>query len=321
MMRNRRDPALLLLIIFAFTGRVDAQLDAAKDGPQPVQVVTKDGVQVIMNYFPGPENPGSPAAKQTTPVVLLHDYKDTRAVFNSLARRLQAPAEGPDERPPFAVISVDLRAHGDSTRQVLPNGEEQELDAARISPAMLAAMATLDMEAVRAWLVTKNDEGALNLNKLCLVGAGMGANVAANWAAQDWSAPPLAIGKQGQDVKALVLISPQWSYRGLSMQAPMRQLALKQNSAWMLLYGGDDQEARADIKRVYDQLSRLHPVGGAEGGSTLSSLSWPSALQGGKLLAQAGPAAEEQIVQFLTTHVASAEIPWLNRRDRLPAPR
>ena len=77
-------------------------------------------------------------------------------------------------------------------------------------------MAALDMEAVRKFLVDKNDAGELNLNKLCLVGSGMGASVAANWAVQDWSAPPLAVGKQGQDVKALVL-----DFAALVVQRPV----------------------------------------------------------------------------------------------------
>ena len=104
-------------------------------------------------------------------------------------------------------------------------------------------MAAFDMEAVRGFLVGKNDAGELNLNKLCLVGSGMGANVAANWALQDWTAPPLAIGKQGQDVKALVLISPRWSYSGLSFQGPMQFRPLKENVAWQLIYGVEDTKS------------------------------------------------------------------------------
>jgi hypothetical protein len=182
----------------------------------------------------------------------------------------------------------------------------------------MQAMVGFDMETIRSWLVGKNDEGALNLNKLCLVGAGMGASVATTWAAQDWAAPPLATGKQGQDVKAIVLISPQWTYRGMMMQTPLRLVPFKQNVAWLLVYGADDPEVKTDTRRIYDQLMRFHPEQRVPGTNGLISLGWPTKLQGGKLLSQVGPGIEEQIVKFLTMHVADREMPWLTRRGRLP---
>ena len=115
-----------------------------------------------------------------------------------------------------AIVSRPAAVTGKARKQLGPGGAQADLDAAKISKEDYIAMAAFDMEAVRRFLVDKNDAGELNLNKLSLVGSGMGATVAANWAVQDWSAPPLAVGKQGQDVKALVLVSPQWKYRGIS---------------------------------------------------------------------------------------------------------
>lgn len=318
MIRNPQLTLRVVFVIFSLTQLASGQSPGPATEPEIVSLITKDGVQLTLTYYHSPERPGTPAAKQVTPIVVLHDYKDTRATFAALAARLQASVEDPAKRPAFAVIAVDLRAHGDSTKQVLPNGARQELDAARINLAGLAAMVGFDMEAVRSWLVTKNDEGAFNLNKLCLVGAGMGANVAANWAAQDWAAPPLAVVKQGQDVKGLVLISPRWSYRGLTMQAPMQQPGVKQNAAWLIISGAEDPDVSSDMRRLNAQLVRFHPEGKVAGASGLRVIGWPTSLQGGKLLAQNGPAIEDQIVKFLTQHVASLELPWISRRERLP---
>ena len=44
--------------------------------------------------FPARNAQGTPEAKQVTPVVLLHDHKETRAIFNSLAQHLQAIGDG-----------------------------------------------------------------------------------------------------------------------------------------------------------------------------------------------------------------------------------
>lgn len=182
-------------------------------------------------------------------------------------------------------------------------------------------MASYDLDAVRNFLVEKNDEGDLNLNKLCLVGSGMGGNVAANWAFTDWSYPSLAVGKQGQDVKAIVLISPRWSYNGLLMQGPMQFRALKENVAWMLVYGAKDKQFQADAVRIKKQLERFHPATdetGAKRTSGLTVLSLPMRLQGDSLLTQAGGSTEDQIVEFLTKNVAKSQAEWIARRNRLP---
>jgi len=288
--------------------------------PEVVTLKTKDGVQLKATYYPAIHRKGSAEAKHVAPVVLLHDYKGTRAMFASLAQRLQSPGDDDPERPSFAVITVDLRAHGDSTKQILPNGFPTDLDAAKLDKNGLLAMAGLDMEAVRSFLVLRNDAGELNLNKLCLVGSGMGANVAANWALQDWAAPALAVGKQGQDAKALVLISPRWSYKGLTLQAPLRFRPLKRYVAWMLIYGEEDNNVKADVRRIHNQLEPLHRDANAvQGGhGDLALVAWPSKLQGDTLLTQMGGRIEDQILTFLIENAAEREYPWISRLDRLP---
>jgi len=114
---------------------------------------------------------GSPQAKQTTPVVFLHDHKGSRAVFASLVQKLQANSKGEGERPSFAAVTVDLRAHGESTK--LRINTQVELNAAKLNKEDFIAMASNDLDAVRGFLLRKNDEGELNLEKLCLVGSGM----------------------------------------------------------------------------------------------------------------------------------------------------
>jgi pimeloyl-ACP methyl ester carboxylesterase len=281
-----------------------------------VPLQTRDGVQLKVTYYPNRQPAGTPQAKQVAPVVLLHDYKETRATFAALAEQLQGPTDAEPNRPSFAVVAVDLRGHGDSTKQIFPDGSQMDLDPARFGKNDFTAMATLDMEAVRGLLFVKNDAGELNMDKLCLVGAGMGANVAANWAAQDWAAPPLAVGKQGQDVKALVLVSPRWSFNGLTMQAPLRFRPLKQFVAWQLIYGEEDPRVKADINRIQRQLEPLHSNSDGTNPNQPQSLvviGVPSKLQGGTLISKIGPPVENQIIRFLAENVAVKEQPWAKR--------
>jgi pimeloyl-ACP methyl ester carboxylesterase len=288
---------------------------------ETVSLVTRDGVQLRITYYPSVVRKGAPEAKQVTPVVFLHDHKQTRAIYNSIAQRLQAMGSRQQKGPGFAPVMVDLRAHGESIKQTLPNGTQVDLDAAKLNKPGLEAMAVYDMEAVRSFLLGKNDAGELNLNKLCIVGAGMGASVGANWALADWSAPPLAIGKQGQDVKALVLVSPRWSFNGLSFQEPMKFRPLKQNVSWMLVYGAQDPKVKADVERIEKQLARFHSTDTKSAGKKPASLQvvpWPSKLQGGTLLTQIGLPIEEKIVTFLVQQVGNVQHPWSSRLDRVP---
>jgi pimeloyl-ACP methyl ester carboxylesterase len=285
---------------------------------QTTKVQTRDGVELSLTYYPSPVAKDPILGKQVTPVVLLHGEKDTQGMFSSLVSRLQESGQERNQ-PTFAVVTVDLRGHGVSTRQTAPNGQTRQLDAAKLNRNDLLAMSVHDMEAVRSFLVGKNDEGELNLNKLSLVGVGLGATVAVNWAAQDWSAPPLLVGKQGQDVKALVLVSPQWKYRGIMLQQALRIAELKQGAAWMLIYGDQDPDQATDAKRIYRQLERFHPVPESAQAPPRGLVEMPvkSALDGSGLLSQVGQPIETSIVNFLNTQVASQDLPWSKRRNRL----
>jgi len=281
-------------------------------------VQSRDGVELSVNFYASRVSRDAELGKQVTPVVLLHDEKDTQGVFSSLVARLQQAGQKPAD-PSFAVVTVDLRGHGTSTRQMAPNGQTRELDAAKLSRNDILAMSAYDMEAVRKLLVDKNDAGELNLNKLCLVGVGLGATVAVNWAAQDWAAPPLLVGKQGQDVKALVLVSPRWKFRGVMMQQAMKLAALKKGAAWMIVYGDESANQAADARRLVKQLERFHPEPATNSAIPRGLVEVPvkSSLEGSALWSQLGPPIEESIVRFLTTQVANQDIPWTKRRNRL----
>jgi pimeloyl-ACP methyl ester carboxylesterase len=314
-------PRGLVCLILAVTLQLQVDRHSSAQNGEALTLTTRDGVQLKISYFPGNARKGSPQAKQTTPVVFVHDLKGSRAVFAPLVQKLQATAKGKEtgEGPAFAAVTVDLRAHGESVK--LANNSQVELNAAKLTKEDLIAMATYDLDAVRNFLVEKNDAGDLNLNKLCFVGSGMGASVAANWALTDWSYPPLAVGKQGQDVKAILLISPRWSFNGLLMQGPMQFRALKENVAWMLVYGDKDKQFQADALRIKKQLERFHPATDATGAKRTSGftvLNLNTRLQGDSLLTQVGASAEDQIVKFLTENVAAAQQEWIGRRTRLP---
>lgn len=307
-----------MLLLCTCCSAVSAQRALRGPAAQSTRLQTRDGVELSVNYYPSRASQDPTLGKEVTPVVLLHDEKGTQGSFSSLLQRFQQSGQRPND-PTFAVVTVDLRGHGASTRQTAPNGQARELDAAKLSRTDILAMSAYDMEAVRKMLVDKNDAGELNLNKLCLVGVGLGATVAVNWAAQDWSAPPLLVGKQGQDVKALVLVSPRWKYRGVMMQQAMKLAELKKGAAWMIIYGEDAASQSADSRRIAKQLERFHPepLSNSAMPRGLVELPLKSSFEGSSLLSQMGPSIEETVVNFITTQVASQDFPWSKRRNRL----
>ncbi len=279
-----------------------------------ITLKTKDGVNLAITYYP------SAGKEHALPVVILHDQQDSRVAYDSIARKLQQP-QGEDGES-FAVVTVDLRGHGGSTKQKLPDGTTRELDAAKLKKYDFEAMVRYDMEAVRTFLVDKNDKSEINLNELSIIGVGLGASVGTIWASHDWAVPPLTVGKQGQDVKALVLVSPRWKNKGLLIQQAFRQPGVKKEVALILIYGRDNSKVRSDVRRIKKQVEKYHPEPESSDGkpNDLAGLGVPTSLQGGKLLQEVGirDKVVQRIADFLNLHVAQENHEWLKRRNRIP---
>lgn len=309
-------PVILIASSAAADSVVFAQAARPK-APPPVEVTlaTKDGVQLRATYY------ASTAGQQAVPVVMLHDYNETRAVFDPLARALQNPPQPENPAVPQiesrAVLAVDLRGHGGSKLAANADGSTAELDSNRFQQNDFLAMVDLDMEAVRAFLVEQNDARKLNLNSLGLVGSGMGANVAMLWAAKDWSAPPLPVRKQGQDVKALVLLSPRWNFNGLMLRDPLKFPPVQRQLSVLLAYGADDKAVAKDCKNIVDILSKHHKEPPADRVETLKDFyvySPATNLQGTKLLTSDAFGIGQKIFNFLEARLGRQAFPYSVRK-------
>ena len=89
------------------------------------------------------------------------------------------------------------------------------------------AVVAMDLEKAKGFLKTENNDGYLNLNALVVVGVGEGSVLGSLWAMRDWSFPSLGSVKQGQDVKALVLISPEKQIKGLPLEPALNDNLLQ----------------------------------------------------------------------------------------------
>jgi pimeloyl-ACP methyl ester carboxylesterase len=286
---------------------------AAPPEPENVDRVTGDGLTTRAAYFASPlpesERPNA------VPIVLLHSWKsDGRKEFEGLAKYLQADGH--------AVLVPDLRGHGDSKTF---QGTGAQLDLARLRNADFADMVTKDMEAWRSFLVQQNNDRALNLNKLCLVGSEMGASVALQWALYDWNWGAWSGGKRRPSVRALVLLSPQTNFRGLDTREPLANPAVRSQLSIMILVGKQEGRANTQANQLYTRLEKFHtpPPGGLDDkemakwdaeSRDLFIRSLDTRLQGSKLLEVPNFMVSERIRWFIERRLASVkaskDFPW-----------
>jgi len=300
------------LVLAASLTLMAGQVRGAEDEPtvaepEVIRLTTKDGVVLRCTYFAGGNG------KQTVPVILLHGWNGQRTDMEGLASYLQT--EGG-----HAVIVPDLRGHGDSTVQRMAGQEDQKLDRQRFRASDLAAMVTMDLEAVKRHLMVQNNAGALNIELLCVVGTEMGSVIGLNWVAKDWSWPQLPTVKQGQDVKAFVLISPEFSAKGLPITQALAHEIVRGKLSAMIVFGKNDPGAASTSRRIYTAFKRFHPAiptdpEEREKKQDLFLVELDTSLQGTKLLSTAGLNVPQLIAQFIDLRLVrkQEDFPWRNR--------
>jgi len=108
---------------------------------------------------------------------------------------------------------------------------------------------------VRTFLKMRATPDGVGLDRLCVVGVGAGATLAALWTAADAAWPPTTAGPQGGEVGAVVLVSPVWAVKGVTILPALTADPLKHDLPVLVLGGCDDRDA----VRLYDQLKRSRP--------------------------------------------------------------
>ena len=233
---------------------VNAQDQKKPEGTLPpienLTLETKDGVLLSAKYFPGTKG------KDAAPIIMLHSMINTAstgATYYKLAGDIQ-------KFMGHAVIIPDLRGHGKSTKRRNPRDPNSNItiDPDKFTKVQFAAVGA-DIEACKKFLMEKNNKGELNIEKLCVIGSDVSAIVALNWAVYDWSQPGNVLIKNGQDVKALILLTPVASYKGFTAQQALNHVVIQRTLSIMILAGKIDTKYYSGSKRIYNQLARFHP--------------------------------------------------------------
>jgi len=297
------------VVTIAFTLALVTQSTLSAQGPKPkvapvpkpgpVKLPTKDGLELTGFYF------GSNKGKNAIPVMVIHEWKGQKSPYGKMCMALRNAG--------CAVLAFDYRGHGGSRKYKDRNGETQEFDLERMRKQDIMAIVQYDLDAAKAFLEKENNEGKLNLNALVVIGVREGCVLAAGWTQRDWSFVPVGTRKQGQDVKAMVLVSPERLLKGIAIEASLGVPMVAALPILMVVGKGSAEESDADriFKRVEAVKKRLS--GGKEAiGLQVLEVKQPL---GGPDLINVSAKVIPEIVQFVTTQVpiSATDNPWIER--------
>jgi alpha-beta hydrolase superfamily lysophospholipase len=264
--------------------------------PEDVSLKTKDGLTIKATYYAGT------AKRDAVPFILVHGFEGQRGDFHGLALYLQGLGH--------AAIAPDLRGHGQSKTQH-SGAATITLDPDKLTRGGLEEMGW-DIQACKSFLMEKNNAGDLNIEQLCVVGAEFGAILATHWAALDWSQQDLPAYKLGKDVKALVLLSPPSSLKGVTIQKALAHPAVKTQLSVLLVAGSEDSKASSEVKKLHSSLQAGHAKNPDD--KAIYLVQPDTTLSGTKLLGS-GLEVKEMIASFVERRLIDRKVDfaWQNR--------
>lgn len=284
-------PFLACLLTLITTNEVFAQKPPAFV-VEDVKITTEDKVDLKVTYFKGNQK------KETPVLIFLHGKGGSRQNWKDIATVFQKELG-------FAVVTVDLRGSGDSNQTKMKKPDYQ-------------AMVLQDMEAVKQFLLERHQDGELNMNKLGIVGCDVGAAVAIAFTNLDWQKEPYDDGAtpeestpRGQDVQALVLISPDPTTPGLLIPKTATELRNFPKLAVMVAASDKSGHDLDTAKKVYDQISVKR-----EKSDRVILKKYPDAVRGMNLVLQ-NKAIKLDMADFLTKNVTGVQSKWQDRRSRV----
>lgn len=281
-----------------------SQDDEKKAEGVPGVVTTADNWDIHYTYWE------SPMGKEAPVVILLHGKGQARLIWKAL------PLAKELAKKQFAVIAVDLRKHGESKA---PENASIRAKDDTLTKNDYSGMVLGDLEAIKKFIYAEHQAQRLNMRKLGVVATDMSTAIALNWAQWDWSkkpfddAPTLAAKTpRGQDVQALVLVSPVDSLSGVGTIKATRFLRATGISVLMLSSKKVSSENRTAAK-MYSQL------GGSQQDQEekrIFNIGSDLKLSGSNLLARQ-PQLQAGAQKFLEDHVMKHVAPWKDRQSRL----
>lgn len=275
---------------------------------EDITLETDDRVLLRATWYAGT------LGKEAVPIILLHDGRGNRTQMLDLAKYLQLQGH--------AALALDLRGFGQSTSSAL--NPTVKIDHEKFRGPDWLLIGSQDIEAAKRFLMDRNNAGELNIEMLCIIAAGESSAAALNWAVQDWSWPDLLNRKQGKDVKALVLLSPERKWETINCTPALLHPSVAYMS-FLIAVGAETRGAASEAQKFYDQLEKSHPIPpdaeGDDSRKTLVMVEVPTKVQGAQLIdPRLRLGVERSIAKFIKEKLTdnAAIYKWIDRSA--PAP-
>jgi pimeloyl-ACP methyl ester carboxylesterase len=183
--------------------------------PEKLTLKTQDGIDIAALYWPA-------EGRAERLALLLHMMPSTKESWLEFAPLLV-------ERG-FAALAIDLRGHGESK-----NPDDPTFDY-RLFEDRDHMAKRLDVEAAADWLIAK---AGLGRERMAVVGASIGANLAIQFEAEH------------PEVPAAVALSPGWDYHGVTTPDKVEKMGPEQ--ALMVVASEEDERSYLtdrDLKEI-----------------------------------------------------------------------
>ena len=292
---NQKCLLTLIAVFLVLPTQVQAQ-----GGKEEKKLITVDGWEIAITYYT------STGGKDSPVVVFLHGEDQHRRFW-------EVPGKSwPEDlrKEGIASITVDLRKHGESK----PEGLRSKKLSSRDYQAMVAG----DLEAVKKFIYKEHQDGKLNMRKMAIVATDTSCPIALNFATRDWlkkpwpDAPTLATRTpKGQDVRALVLISPTDRISGMSSSAAVTTLRNPLfEVAVLVIYGEQDPKDDGDAHKIYEKFKDLD----SEEKPRVYEVKFPGKARGMDLIVNNTP-AQKAFMAFTDKHLKTLDDEWVDRKS------
>lgn len=291
---------------------------AASTKPAALKMTTQvlkaegDGFPIHISYYEANPDKNSSGIENAPVVVLLHGEGGSRLIWD----KSSAPPGGKpfaqilNEVGGYAVVSVDLRKHGESLR----DGQASTLD-----NNDFYRMAHGDLPAVKKFLVEEHEAKKLNVNKLAIVASDAMGPVALEFAELDWRQLPYLDGPggtpgtpRGQDVRAIVLLSPLLSLGRVNGTRAANYLKNPNfKIAVAIAAGTRDADDKGSSQKLFQIFSSIR-----QNADRVEYIRPNTNARGTDLLANPAAGIEPPILKFLDRNVRDLNSTWQTRKSR-----